>query len=225
MIYQQLFDRVKEPKVVRAALIGCGDFGAAVITQGRLVPRLELRAICDINIEAVRKALRRAGVEDTDTVVCDTAGQALRAHEAGKWVIVEDAMNLMGLPVHVIVTAMMMPEAGARRAYEGIRHGKHVVMVDKETDSVCGPLLKHLAVRSGEFGAGSNDVRDNWITNEDPGFEDAGSLNLRLKPDSVVYRMIPGFEPIPFEQIGLYTDEYRKVLPAKHGVPGTPVKG
>jgi predicted homoserine dehydrogenase-like protein len=34
-------------------------------------------------------------------------------------------------------------------AREAIRHGKHVVMVDKEADSAVGPILKHLADRAG----------------------------------------------------------------------------
>jgi predicted homoserine dehydrogenase-like protein len=149
VIYQQVINQVKEPAVVRAALIGCGRFGAAVVTQGRLVPRLELKVVCDIDVEAAKAAFHLAGVQDGDIAVCDTAERALWAMEAGKWVIVEDAMNLMSLPLHVIVTATMVPEAGARYAYEAIRHGKHVVMVDKEADSVCGPILKHLADRAG----------------------------------------------------------------------------
>ncbi len=149
MIYQQLFNQVKEPAVVRAGLIGCGNFGAAILTQGRLIPRLELKVVCDVRVEEAKKAFRLAGVRDSDIAVCDTAGQALWAMEAGKWVIVEDAMNLMSLPLHVIVTATMVPEAGVKYAYEAIRHGKHVVMVDKEADCVCGPILKHLADRAG----------------------------------------------------------------------------
>jgi predicted homoserine dehydrogenase-like protein len=149
MIYQQLFSQVKEPAVVRAALIGCGNFGTAIVTQAKHIPRLELKVICDTNIEAARNAYRLAGIPDADVAVCDTAARALWAMEAGKWVIVEDAMNLMSLPLHVIVTATMVPEAGVTYAYEAIRHGKHVVMVDKEADSVCGPILKHFADKAG----------------------------------------------------------------------------
>lgn len=149
MIYQQLFNQVKEPAVVRAGLIGCGNFGTAIFTQGRYIPRLELKVVCDVKVEEAKKAFRLAGVKDADIAVCDTAEQALWAMEAGKWVIVEDAMNLMSLPLHVIAIATMVPEAGVKYAYEAIRHGKHVVMVDKEADCVCGPILKHLADRAG----------------------------------------------------------------------------
>ncbi len=69
--------------------------------------------------------------------------------EAGKSVVVQDAMILMDLPLDVIATATRVPEVGARYAHEAIQHGKHVVMVDKEADSVVGPILKHLADKAG----------------------------------------------------------------------------
>ncbi len=43
---------------------------------------------------------------------------------------------------------------------------------------------------------------ENLHTQKDPGFVDAAKLNFQLKDDSVVYRELPGFKRIPFEQIG-----------------------
>ncbi len=149
MIYQQLFDRVKDPESVRAALIGSGNFGTPIITQARLIPRLDLRVVADKNVKAARSAFLSIGVEEGDIAVTDSPKAALRAMEAGKWLVAEDAMVLMDLPLHVIVTATGVPEAGARYAHEAIRHGKHVVFVDKEADSVVGPILKHLADHAG----------------------------------------------------------------------------
>ena len=57
------------------------------------------------------------------------------------------------------------------------------------------------------------DIVDNFATEENPGFVDAGRLNFALRPDSVVFREVPGFESIPFEKIGLYVDADRKSLP------------
>jgi len=71
----------------------------------------------------------------------------------------------------------------------------------------------NLSVRSGDFGTGSNDVQGTWVTDEDPGFMDAANMNFQLKPDSPVWTKVPGFQRIPFERIGLYTDECRKALP------------
>jgi predicted homoserine dehydrogenase-like protein len=149
MIYQHLFDRVKEPEIVRAGIIGCGDFGATIITQSPLIPRLEIPIVADTDLEAGRSAFQRAGVADDDIAVCDSPASALLSMEAGKSVVVQDAMILMDLPLDVIATATRVPEAGARYAYEAIQHGKHVVMVDKEADSVVGSMLKHLADGAG----------------------------------------------------------------------------
>ena len=46
-------------------------------------------------------------------------------------------------------------------------------------------------------------VRDNWQTDEDPGFTDYDALHFELAPDSVVFDNIPGFEAIPVTAIGI----------------------
>ena len=56
---------------------------------------------------------------------------------------------------------------------------------------------------------GNWDVRDDLILSSDPGFVDAANGNYGLLDDSIVFKAIPGFTPIPFAQIGLEVDEYR----------------
>lgn len=46
------------------------------------------------------------------------------------------------------------------------------------------------------------DIRDNWETADDLGFENEAGLDLRLRADSPVFRHVPGFRAIPFERIG-----------------------
>ena len=46
------------------------------------------------------------------------------------------------------------------------------------------------------------DFGENLRTQKDPGFVDAAQLNFQLKDDSVVYRELPEFKRIPFEEIG-----------------------
>lgn len=149
MIYRHLFDRVKTPAVVRAGLIGAGQFGTPIVTQAPLIPRLDVPVVADLNIEAGRQAYRQAGFADEDIVVCDSHAAALRALEAGKRIVLQDAALMMDLPLDVIASATRSPGAGAAYALAAIRHGKHVVMIDKEADSVVGPMLKHLADRAG----------------------------------------------------------------------------
>lgn len=54
----------------------------------------------------------------------------------------------------------------------------------------------------------------NFVTNTDPGFENAAAGNFNLKPTSPVYQKIPGFPKIDLNKIGLYIDKYRKILPS-----------
>lgn len=77
-------------------------------------------------------------------------------------------------------------------------------------------ICANVSIRSGEFrGPSSDDIRGNYVTQEDPGFADAASMNFQLKPDSVVFTKIPDFQKIPFEKIGLYKDEHRTTVPPR----------
>jgi hypothetical protein len=62
-------------------------------------------------------------------------------------------------------------------------------------------------------------IEDNFVTDEDPGFVDAASMDFQLRDDSIVYKKIAGFQRIPFEKIGLYQDEYRTTWPPLRPVP------
>ncbi len=65
-------------------------------------------------------------------------------------------------------------------------------------------------------------VADNWTTPNDPGFVDAAAGKFSLKPGSEAFRRIPGFKPIPFDQIGLQPDAYRTTIPPRPAFKGTP---
>ncbi|NCO40126.1 MAG: hypothetical protein GW892_15600 [Armatimonadetes bacterium] len=65
-------------------------------------------------------------------------------------------------------------------------------------------------VRSGNWQVSRE---ENWVTDGDPGFVDAAKGDFRLRPDAEVFTRLPGFQPIPFEKMGLYTDELRPTLP------------
>lgn len=54
---------------------------------------------------------------------------------------------------------------------------------------------------------------ENMVLDHDPGFVDATAGNFQLKPDAEVFARLPGFQPIPFQKMGLYADELRLALP------------
>jgi Right handed beta helix region len=64
--------------------------------------------------------------------------------------------------------------------------------------------------------------KDNLTVAGDPGFVDAFKGDYALKSGSEVFTKIPGFQPIPFDKIGLYIDEYRRALPPPEEFQRTP---
>lgn len=149
MDYNVLFQRSGRSAPVRAGVIGVGEYGTAVLSQAQAIPLLRAPIVADVDLQAARTALARAGVRREHIAECDNRRQALAALEAGRTAIVQDAMLLMDLPLDIIVESTGVPEAGARFASQAIGHGKHVAMVNKEADAVVGPYLKHLADRAG----------------------------------------------------------------------------
>ncbi len=63
---------------------------------------------------------------------------------------------------------------------------------------------------------------DNFVTKTDPGFVDPAKGNYGFRKDSEVFTKIPGFQPIPFDKMGLQTDKYRKKLPTDEEAGRTP---
>lgn len=73
----------------------------------------------------------------------------------------------------------------------------------------CGAM--NIAAEARQHGT----IENNLQVDHDPGFVDEDRMNFALKPDSEVLQQVPEFEPIPFDKIGLYLDEYRTVLPVR----------
>jgi len=147
MIYHQLFNKVD--RTVRVGVIGTGHFATAIITQSQVINQLSVPVVCDVNPDAAQKAYDQAGLDSDQTVICESTQQAIQAMEAGKHVILTDALQMMDLPLDIIVESTGHPNSGAKHGLEAIRHGKHVAMVSKETDVLVGPILKQKADKAG----------------------------------------------------------------------------
>ena len=59
------------------------------------------------------------------------------------------------------------------------------------------------------------DAEENWVTDSDPGFVDVANGDFRFRPDAEVFERLPGFQPIPFEEMGLFADELRPDPPVE----------
>jgi len=71
--------------------------------------------------------------------------------------------------------------------------------------------VRNVFVRCAEVSSGNWQVptEENWSTDSDPGFIDEAGGDYKLKPDSEIFEKLPGFQPIPFDKIGLVKDELR----------------
>lgn len=76
---------------------------------------------------------------------------------------------------------------------------------------------RNLFVMCGEVSSGNWrwSAEENLVTAEDPGFVDAARGDFRLRPDAPALAAVPGFEPPPFERMGLVADALRPDPPAR----------
>lgn len=93
----------------------------------------------------------------------------------------------------------------------------HLAVMPDRADSNMASL--NVAYKCDEFfkvsysGEGELYGGQNLVTDKNPGFISAETLDFGFKDDTVVYTALPGFQRIPFEKIGLYRDEYRTHIP------------
>ena len=87
--------------------------------------------------------------------------------------------------------------------------------------------VRNLLVRCADVSSGNwqVDPEENWITDRDPGFVDAAQGDFRLRPDAEVFTRLPGFQPLPFAEMGLFVDELRPTLPEKTGASASNLTG
>ncbi|EPC02652.1 hypothetical protein L861_09925 [Litchfieldella anticariensis FP35 = DSM 16096] len=110
---------------------------------------LSARIAVDVSAAAAQRALERAGVPVVQIMVCHSEEEALEAWKSGRYIAAGSIDTVIGLPFDILVESTGIPEAGAQHAYTAIMAGKHVGIATKETESVVGPYLTHLARRKG----------------------------------------------------------------------------
>ncbi|MBI2421615.1 MAG: right-handed parallel beta-helix repeat-containing protein [Candidatus Hydrogenedentes bacterium] len=74
---------------------------------------------------------------------------------------------------------------------------------------------RNIAYQCGSFSAGNWNMKDCISLTLDPGFVDVEAGNFALRDDAAILKELPGWTPIPFDQMGLYLDEFRTSLPQR----------
>jgi predicted homoserine dehydrogenase-like protein len=150
MIYHHIFKQYGKKETVRAAVIGAGHYGTAIVTQQNYVKQLSVPLVADKDREAAKNSLEKAGIPPEKIVYAREPGEGQAAIAEGKFVYTDNAALASEIPcIDVTVEATGNPEAGARFCLNALEKGKHIAAVSKETDSCVGPILRRLALDKG----------------------------------------------------------------------------
>jgi predicted homoserine dehydrogenase-like protein len=145
-LYSLLRQRGESGKPLRVALIGAGKFGSMFLSRVRRTPGLHVVAVCDLSRERARESLARVGWPEAQL----EARSLAEAHTSGKTCITDDALAAIASDaVEIAIDATGSPAAGIRHALACCEHGKHIVMVNVEADTLAGPLLARRAREAG----------------------------------------------------------------------------
>lgn len=143
---RRLEDLERAGTPIRVGLVGAGQMGRGFIAQVAGIPGMEVTAASDLDVERARDAFR-----DTDQEPVEKENGT-----PGSPAVTDDFLDLTRSDsVDVVVEATGIPEVGARAAYEAIHNGKHVVMLNVETDVTVGHVLDRMARSAGVVYTGS----------------------------------------------------------------------
>jgi len=144
-----LREREAAGRPVRIGMIGAGATGRAIVLQlATPAPGIRLVALANRTLAHGERAFRDAGITDWGRVA--SAREADSQIMRGKVVLTEDpAVLTASETVDVIVEVTGTVEPAARIVLDAFAHGKHVVVVNAELDSLLGPILKEKADKAG----------------------------------------------------------------------------
>jgi predicted homoserine dehydrogenase-like protein len=133
---------------IRVGLIGGGKFGSMFLAQARRTPGIHIVGVADREPGNARSALALVGWPEEQFAAASLEEAASSA--SFSTCVTDDASKLIQLPaLDVLIDATGSPAAGIKHATSAIEHGKHLVMVNVETDALVGPLLAQKAQQAG----------------------------------------------------------------------------
>jgi predicted homoserine dehydrogenase-like protein len=134
---------------IRVGMVGAGASGRAIALQlGTPAPGIRLAAISNRTPEHGERAFREAGI--TEWHRAGNAREAETAIARGIPVLTNDPSVLTACDaIDVLVEVTGTVETATGVVLEAFDHGKHVVLVNAELDSLLGPILKAKADQAG----------------------------------------------------------------------------
>jgi predicted homoserine dehydrogenase-like protein len=146
---RDLAARAETGKPIRVGVIGSGEMGTDLVTQGALMRGIDVCAIATRRPHTAREAMVIAFGDEDRAAECASPDKANAAIEAGK-IAITSVETLVTTPLlDVIIDATGKPGVAADYDLMAMEHGKHLVMMNVEADVTIGPYLKKEADRLG----------------------------------------------------------------------------
>lgn len=186
-----LASRLQAGNPVRVAMVGAGYMARGIALQIlTAMPGIRLVAISNRDVGKAERAYAAGGADET--VRASTPAQLDQAIESGKYAVTDDPSVLCRAgAVEAIIETSGDVEFGSRVAFDAIRNGKHVILMNAEVDASVGPILKVHADRAG--------VVYTYTDGDEPGV----AMNLFRFVDSM------GYKPVLMGQIKGFLNRYR----------------
>ncbi|TIQ98536.1 MAG: homoserine dehydrogenase [Mesorhizobium sp.] len=146
---RDLAKRAAEGRPVRIGVIGSGEMGTDLVTQGMLMPGISVCAISTRRPHTARDAIRIAYGDEAMAREAYTPSKLSEAIESGKIAITSNEMLVTNPLIDVVIDATGKPGVAADFDLMAMQHGKHLVMMNVEADVTIGCYLKQQADRLG----------------------------------------------------------------------------
>jgi predicted homoserine dehydrogenase-like protein len=146
---RDLKQRADQNRPIRVGVIGSGEMGTDLVTQGMLMRGIEIAAIATRRPHTALEATAIAYGDTSHAVEADTPSSVTAAIEAGKLAITSADTLVRSPLIDVVIDATGKPGVAADYDLMAMEHGKHLVMMNVEADVTIGPWLKKEADRLG----------------------------------------------------------------------------
>jgi predicted homoserine dehydrogenase-like protein len=153
----KLAELEKNGRPIFAGIVGAGQMGRGMVAQMLSMKGMRPAVVVDVALENARNAYVDAGLkEGEDFGAAETVAEGDKLLASGKFVITgNNELATKCGAVHCTVDATGVPEVGAKAAIDAINNGKHIVMLNVETDVCIGHILYKLATNAGLVYTGS----------------------------------------------------------------------
>jgi predicted homoserine dehydrogenase-like protein len=141
--------RADEDRPIRVGVIGSGEMGTDLVTQGMLMRGIEIAAIATRRPHTALEATAIAYGDTSHAVEADTLSKVSAAIEQKKLAITSADTLVRAPQIDVVIDATGKPGVAADYDLMAMEHGKHLVMMNVEADVTIGPYLKKEADRLG----------------------------------------------------------------------------